>query len=502
MASVVVEQVVSMYELDASKYKAGAASVVGASKQATDAAKNVGSSSSSLRQKLKGLGDDLGVLGQGFGILTAGAAALIAPFAIGGKKAVDTAIQFDTLNRSLTAIVGSGARASQVLGFVDELAIPSIFDTATLGEAAKLLEAFGLKTERFLPIAEKLGTVFGGNAESLTSFISALGFIRSGRFGEGFESLARGGVSREALTARGLTFDKGGSFTGTVEQALTAVEAVVNDKFGKLADEMASGPAAKLASLGDAFNRAMRQIGVPLVERLLPFVERIAAALGNLGEANVFGDAISGFLSGLGAVQTSTLDVEDSLLRLAAGFVGFGTFLGNFFEGMMMTIKAVLKTTIVGRLVSGLFDSKGGGVGNFFRDAFGITAAEEFYSNSRQRMNTLATKPTETVADNLATSLGAKAGGTPPLEEIAQNTRITAENTEKLANLQDRVLGGGSLGSRGLSRQELSDIQTGRGASGTREIKTILVELGVAIERGMSRTAARAIGNNVSRREV
>ena len=168
----------------------------------------------------------------------------------------------------------------------------------------------------------------------------------------------------------------------------------------------------------------------------------------------------------------------------------------------MMTIKAVLKTTIVGRLVSGLFDSKGGGVGNFFRDAFGITAAEEFYSNSRQRMNTLATKPTETVADNLATSLGAKAGGTPPLEEIAQNTRITAENTEKLANLQDRVLGGGSLGGRGLSRQELSDIQTGRGASGTREIKTILVELGVAIERGMSRTAARAIGNNVSRREV
>jgi hypothetical protein len=502
MASVVVEQVVSVYELDASKYKAGAQQVQNASKQASSAASSLGGASKNLKGALSSLGGNLGVIGQAAAVVAATVGAVVIPMVAGGKKAVETAIQFDTLSRSITAIVGSGARASQVLGFVDKLAAPSIFDTATLGEAAKLLEAFGLKTERFLPIAEKLGTVFGGNAESLTSFISALGFIRSGRFGEGFESLARGGVSREALTARGLTFDKGGSFTGTVEQALTAVEAVVNDKFGKLADEMASGPAAKLASLGDAFNRAMRQIGVPLVERLLPFVERIAAALGNLGEANVFGDAISGFLSGLGAVQTSTLDVENSLLRLAAGFVGFGTFLGNFFEGMMMTIKAVLKTTIVGRLVSGLFDSKGGGVGNFFRDAFGITAAEEFYSNSRQRMNTLATKPTETVADNLATSLGAKAGGTPPLEEIAQNTRITAENTEKLANLQDRVLGGGSLGSRGLSRQELSDIQTGRGASGTREIKTILVELGVAIERGMSRTAARAIGNNVSRREV
>jgi hypothetical protein len=502
MASVVVEQVVSVYELDASKYKAGAQQVQNASKQASSAASSLGGASKNLKGTLSSLGGNLGVIGQAAAVVAATVGAVVIPMVAGGKKAVETAIQFDTLSRSLTAIVGSGARASQVLGFVDKLAAPSIFDTATLGEAAKLLEAFGLKTERFLPIAEKLGTVFGGNAESLNSFVSALGYIRSGRFGEGFESLARGGVSREALTAKGLSFDKGGSFKGTVEQALTAVEAVVNEKFGKLAEEMASGPAAKLASLGDAFNRAMRQIGVPLVERLLPFVERIAAALGNLGEANVFGDAISGFLSGLGAVQTSTLDVEDSLLRLAAGFVGFGTFLGNFFEGMMMTIKTVLSTSLIGRLVMGLFNGEGGSVGNFFRDAYGITAAENFYNSAKQKMARPAGKPSESIVDSIATNIESNASGTSPLNAIAENTKITAENTQKLADIQDKVLGGGSLGGRGLSRQELSDIQTGRGASGTREIKTILVELGVAIERGMSRTAARAIGNNVSRREV
>ena len=502
MASVVVEQVVSVYELDASKYKAGAQQVQNASKQASSAASSLGGASKNLKGALSSLGGNLGVIGQAAAVVAATVGAVVIPMVVGGKKAVETAIQFDTLSRSLTAIVGSGARASQVLGFVDKLAAPSIFDTATLGEAAKLLEAFGLKTERFLPIAEKLGTVFGGTAESLTSFVSALGFIRSGRFGEGFESLARGGVSREALTAKGLSFDKGGSFKGTVEQALTAVEAVVNEKFGKLAEEMASGPAAKLASLGDAFNRAMRQIGLPLVDKLLPFVERVANALGKMTEAGVFTDAIEGFMAGLKTLDSSTLPVEDALLRLAAGFVGFGTFLGNFFEGMMMTIKTVLSTSLIGRLVMGLFNGEGGSVGNFFRDAYGITAAENFYNSAKQKMSRPAGKPSESIVDSIATNIESNASGTSPLNAIAENTKITAENTQKLADIQDKVLGGGSLGGRGLSRQELSDIQTGRGASGTREIKTILVELGVAIERGMSRTAARAIGNNVSRREV
>ena len=70
-----------------------------------------------------------------------------------------------------------------------------------------------------------------------------------------------------------------------------------------------------------------------------------------------------------------------------------------------------------------------------------------------------------------------------------------------MANINDRVLGGGGLASRGLSRQEMMDLQTRRG-SGTREIKGLLVELGYAIERNVNQTSARNIGYNVSRREI
>jgi hypothetical protein len=87
------------------------------------------------------------------------------------------------------------------------------------------------------------------------------------------------------------------------------------------------------------------------------------------------------------------------------------------------------------------------------------------------------------------------------LMKIAESSRETADNTKKQLDLNNRVLGGGSLASRGLSRQEMADMAGGR-RSGTKEIKSILVELGYAIERNMGRQTATAFGNQVSRREI
>jgi hypothetical protein len=227
-----------------------------------------------------------------------------------------------------------------------------------------------------LPIAEKLGTVFGGNAESLNSFVSALGYIKSGRFGEGFESLARGGISREALAAQGLKFDKGGSFQGTVDQALTAIEVVVNAKFGKLAEEMASGPMAKLASLGDSFNRVMRSIGLALVEPVVAISTTLAGAFENLNAVNVFGEAVKSFIGSIQGIGLVSIDAEETLLNLAGAFVAFGVFLKKFSEGFVIAkdnfIAVVRAIPIVGQLITvaeTLIDKTG--LGNNLGEAYG-----------------------------------------------------------------------------------------------------------------------------------
>lgn len=522
MGAVVVEQVVAQFILDDKGYKKGAEGVV---KESQRVAKSIDhaqgkSTSGGKGGILKGLGEGLGAVTGAFSAVAGVVGAVAIPLAMGGKAAVQTAIEFDTLQRSLTAITGSGERTAQILGFIDKLAIPSVFDTATLGEAAKLLEAFGLNTERFLPIAEKLGTVFGGNAEALNSFVNALGYLRSGQFGEAFQSLKRGGVSTEALQAKGLQFSKSGEFKGTVEQALTAVELVVNEKFGKLADEMASGPMAKLASLGDAFDRVMRQIGLALVGPVVKIFETLSGAMENLTQVNVFGDAVKSFIGSIQGIGGASMDAEETLLNLAGSFVAFGDFLKKLSEGFTIfkdNFIALLKAIpVVGQVITLLGAASSiSGLSDNLSEAYGGGEAERFIGGKKfelaERRKRLAAEQAK-AGEKLAEEAKKKQPGGEPkvepgesvkdlLKNISDSSATTASNTEKLANINDRVLGGGGLASRGLSRQEMMDLQTRRG-SGTREIKGLLVELGYAIERNVNQTTARNIGYNVSRREI
>ena len=157
MASVVVDDIISRYILDASKFEAGAKSVI---KSARDIASNVG-------DKLSGVGSAIGKV-----TMFAGLAAV--PFVGLAKSAIDAYVEFDTLTRTLNAVTGSAERTAQIMDFIKNLAIPSVFSQMQLGEGAKLLEAFRLNTERFLPVAEKLATVFGDkSSESLEMFISS-----------------------------------------------------------------------------------------------------------------------------------------------------------------------------------------------------------------------------------------------------------------------------------------------------------------------------------------
>jgi hypothetical protein len=515
MSKVTVEIVESVYELNSKGFESGAKKVAAASADADKAVKKSGASAASSGGMLSKLGAGAQLVTGTIGAAVGAVAAIAVPLVLGGKAALETATQFDTLQRSLTAITGSGERTGQILSFIDKLAIPSVFDTATLGESAKLLEAFGLNTERFLPIAEKLGTVFGGNAEALNSFVTALGYLKSGQFGEAFQSLKRGGVSTEALQAKGLQFSKSGEFKGTVDQALTAVELVVNEKFGKLAEEMASGPMAKLASLGDAFNRVMRQIGLSLIDYVVPVFETLASAMENLTKVNVFGDAVKSFVGTLQGIPDATLDVEEYLLNVAGAFVGLGQYLRNFYDGMVAFGEGILS---IAEMFPGIkllrahlgFIGKTLGIDKFLGEAYGQTAASDFIAQKRAELSARKAKDAADAAagENLGKTAEAPTGVATPgesvkdlLKNIADSSAGTNDNTKKMADINDRVLGGGGLASRGLSREEMQGL-AGRRRSGTQEIKSLLVELGYAIERNMVNVSAKNIGYNVSRREV
>lgn len=287
---------------------------------------------------------------------------------------LQAAIGFDTLSRSMIAVTGSAERAKAVLAFVDKLAVPSIFTSDQLGAAARTLEAFGLQSERWLPVVEKLGTVFGGTSQDLNQFTNAIGMLKSGRSGEAFESLARAGISRDALKVRGLKFDKSGQFLGDTRQALDAVEAEINARFGALGQVMGGGAAARIASFGDILNRTARIAGGALLTYLIPVVERATVALEGMLKSGALRKLIEDSIQKAreigGPVLESIKGIGASLLPVLQGVAKLGGIIAGVFSRLPTGLQqALIIATLLRGVISniaipgGLIGGAGGTLG-------------------------------------------------------------------------------------------------------------------------------------------
>lgn len=484
----VVDELITKYTLDDSDYKRNAKSVLDATNRVGDAVQRTSGLFTSFARGLVA------------GLTGVAAFRLV-------KWTVDQAIAFDTMNRSLEAVVGSAERADEILKFVDRLVIPSVFPVAELQNAALLLEAFGLQTERFLPIAEKLGTVFGGTATDLQSFVTALGYIKGGRFGEAFQSLARGGISREALMARGLKFAKDGQLLSTMDEAFDAVEAEVNARFGKLAESMASGPGAKLASLFDQIQRSARIVGQAILQVLVPVVARLGSAFGSLVESGALksvADTLAGLFNpeaigdalirGVAMLQVvmERLPVlihnareslaslfermRDDIILLGSLFIGF--LIGpRIIAGLMALEKAILGVAVairtmglMGALAQAIASPRalvtlGAGVAAIQLAETALKGMFKSYTGSLSGLDPRGLgQDIERVYQQMRNDFlegegnQAPSNDAPPvraLSKIAENTAQTAENTAKMLDLSRHIFGGGDLGRMGITPVEM-----------------------------------------------
>lgn len=479
----VVDTLVTKYTLDSSGYQQGAKHVVGAT---------------------QGIASKIGVLAG-----TAGALSIsgLAAFAI------NSAVSFDTLTRSLTAVTKSGERARDVMSFVDKLAIPSVFDSEGLAQAATTLEAFGLTTERWLPVAEKLGTVFGGTAQDLMQFVNALGMLRAGRGGEALEALSRAGISRENLTKRGVRFDKGGQALSSVKDLMLAVEAEVNTRFGNLGSIMGGGAAAKFASFTDALKRGMRDVGNAILEFGLPYLEKFSGwiqAMTQNGSFRRFGDqAVSMFqatASAAGALWNILQVIPKPVIGLIAalsllkpifpalqgGASLFGTALKTSLEkgvkatAVMAAEMAGVMALILGaqwmadRAMKGIDflnmrNEARGRVGSVKRDANGrwlkgkdgkpipwdenspeywsaVDAEMQKMREERAQLNAGDSDLSKELADAIKKAQSELGGmGGDVQGEQARLLRAIEQNTAPLREVMSYILGGGELGRPGVS---------------------------------------------------
>ena len=522
--STVVEVIEAKYVLDASGYKKGAKEVEDASKKASSAAKNTDKTDTKkVGPSFKGLATDA------FGVIKevgqAVAAALAVEFALIGSS-MKKAAEFESLVSSIEAVEGSAEKARRSLSRLRDIAkAPGLgVKEATTGYLG--LRRAGLGTEfsmRAVAGAGKANALSGGGKENLDRVLMAMSQIanKANLSAEELLQLTEAGVNVNQMlkdafgTADTEKLQKMGV---TSKQALEAIVA----GFEKL-PEKAGGTQNAFDNLADAIDFTQIAIGGAFNKAFLENINNFGNTIGELessGFFTTFGELLantfSGFTEGFGGFKEMIVNVaaiilvaNERLTNFITGIVGVAKAIYDFLVNIP-GFKYLMKYNPVELLYSG-----GEGMEDQFkRIKATLLASDEAGKKRAERQaqkdaiaNEKDMREEQIQASKMQAQELAKAqeekekANRKKLSEIAEHTRKTAENTNPAPNIADRILGGGTLAGRGLSKQELTDM-AGGSPNRSKDIKQALVELGVAIEREISRTANVTVGRNVSRREV
>jgi hypothetical protein len=410
------------------------------------------------------------ILGLAKGLAIAGAAAA-AVGGVVGKFAVESAVEFDTMTRKFEAFLGSAEEAKRTMAFIQNLAGPSLFETKDLAKAGTLLAAYGLNVQKVLPLADKLAAAMGDTGESVSEVARVFGRLKAGDFGEAFERLRDFGISFDDLREKGLKFSKSNEFLGTKLQALAAVSSIIDDRFSRISQVMASSPAAKFASAMDTARRAAVQAGNVFLTILVPAVEKMTRLLNFLVDKGIFASIASGVTS---AGDAFSKTFGRTIMRGVFLFIATLQELPTIIKDVFTVISAIIDRSpllkIITKLVGFLLGVAAGGLDKTLKTHFGETAGRisanatvmenSFNRSEKSRPNTASLL--DPLINELRgfTSDDSKLGTA--LSGTEENTHRTAVATEKIADFSRNALGGGNLGAMGVTPVEIRAHQSQR----------------------------------------
>jgi tape measure domain-containing protein len=504
----VLDEVVEKFSADPSDYIAGTKKVIDASRSVAAAhAKSFMNAGSAVQ----GFGSQVSSALSPLRAMGLAAAAGITGLALAGAAAFKEFAGFDSLVKALEAVEGNAGRAQAALADLKEIAkAPGLGFGEAVGGFLQLRRA-GLSGGASRSLVQEAGNanaLGGGSAENLSSILRALSQIALKPFASQEEMLqlseagvnASGMIKKKFGTADTEELKKAGITSSQVLQALL-------DSMKEL-PRVAGGAQNTLDNLAGAIKFMMVSVGGAIASFATGPIEAISSAIESATDSGIFTTAIESFGTSLGLIGDGAFTAEGAVLGLAAGFMTLGAhmdiFRGNI-EGLIELFRSMAKFSVsLGPLTYGFrkligaigFDVEGFAKGKSGLDPAG-TGVDFFTMYTQQLEQQVAAskkkkKPqAEKLTDDIAGGTGTEAK--PGLKPVDLLQRI-ADNTDPLKEIASQVLGGGALAGRGLSRQELGDLRSGRTGSPWERVSE-------ALKKAVMEEAIRMSGIQVSRRE-
>ena len=453
---------------------------------------------------------------------------------------------FNTLEKSFQGIYQSSQLAAQMMTYLRDTAMTSAFHFRDLADAARGISVAGLDVGRWLPITQGFALAMGKvNSEGLNDFVSILRRIQGGNLGValGPRGIGRYGVSRAELKAQGGTFDEHGHFTGSINQALDAIERVFSTRIKGIADSAKQSFEVVLSNIGDAMQQAKIDFGHGLADVLTNPIKDLTGALNDLRQSGAlqdFGEVLAGIVTsglptggealkydftkgpngedltpaqqkkamldyrnrrfGYGPAKddegndiprtnvpsTTGNPIEDVLIQIAKYVVEMVEYQKEFVDGLSIAInvlKALLSVTPLGYVISK-------SIGNFtMKDAgkIGDAMQQEMYQRSVLGWQDRVRNPQKYMSPSAPSGTGTPGVDEDEIPQMNQHLKHIREHTSRIAahsDSQKTAFGGGDIGRQGVFAYEMGAYY--RGASGG-GIKTIMANAGSALAQAIQR---------------
>jgi hypothetical protein len=268
----------------------------------------------------------------GFGAQMA-AAAGAAGFGMLIKSGLQYNSTLETLSMQFKVLTGSAEKANQVMGALVTFAAKTPFELGEVANAERILMAFGLHGATAL---RRAGDAAAAANRPLEEVAMTLGRIKAGAFGEAFMRLAEMGLAtREMLEGKGLKFDKGGSYVGSVGEALAGINAIIDERFTGMMETLAGTFQGKMSTLADTWKGFLGALTRALWDRLKPRIDQLTNALQGLVDSGT-ADAIGRFLARpLDAVAGLIIRMVENAPKIFLGMVNGITRVLGFFRSLV-----------------------------------------------------------------------------------------------------------------------------------------------------------------------
>jgi len=262
------------------------------------------------------------------------------------KSTKDINEQMELYRAQLTALLEGARQSGQALDYIRRMAIVTpFFGVAELAEGIRLLTAFGLNYERWMPVVASTAVA---TASSIQQIANAFGMIASGATTRGLYYLKIAGINvRDA----GIEFDKSGQAISSTQEILEKLEAYLRDRYGDLLPEIAHTWRGSIEAMRDMWYQFRWQLGLPTFEivreKLAQFQDWLTENQDNiLAFAYVLGEyparALQRFLDFLGEV-TGQIDFQAQDF-----FRGAVNLMVSFADGLLTALDQWVLPAVLG----------------------------------------------------------------------------------------------------------------------------------------------------------